>query len=191
MAPPPLSSLKRTQETLEYAIAANHKLQDATRRQLIKLGQIKAENRRLASKLTKHMTCAWDQLDRRKIRETKISPIGDSILQSMITNDEIEELTTSSETIHGTKRKTTTMNKTKKTVAKKPAAKKPAAKPVKDLGKEATKPSKPTPSTAEPKAANTAKTTEAAEAGEPAAAGHTVAESTKKESFSLMNAADF
>jgi hypothetical protein len=79
----------------------------------------------------------------------------------------------------------------KKTVAKKPAAKKPAAKPVKDLGKEATKPSKPTPSTAEPKAANTAKTTEAAEAGEPAAAGHTVAESTKKESFSLMNAADF
>ena len=80
----------------------------------------------------------------------------------------------------------------KKTVAaKKPAAKKPAAKPVKDLGKEATKPSKPTSSTAEPKAANTAKTTEAAEAGEPAAAGHTVAESTKKESFSLMNAADF
>lgn len=119
MAPPPLSSLKRTQETLEYAIAANQKLQDATRRQLIKLGQIKAENRRLASKLTKHMTCAWDQLDRRKIREMKISPIGDSILQSMITNDEIEELTTSSETIHGTKRKTTAMNKTKKTVAKK------------------------------------------------------------------------
>ena len=74
---------------------------------------------------------------------------------------------------------------------KAPAAKKPAAKPMKDLGKEATKPSKPTPSTAEPKPANGPKAAEPAESGEPAAAGQSVAESTKKESFSLMNAADF
>lgn len=76
----------------------------------------------------------------------------------------------------------------KKKVDKKAPAKKPAAKPVKDLGKEATKPSKPTPSTAEPKPANAA---EAAESGEPAAAGQSLAEGVKKESFSLMNAADF
>lgn len=72
------------------------------------------------------------------------------------------------------------------------AAKKPVTKPVKDLGKDATKPTKPTPSTAEPKPANVvSKAAEPSENGEPAPAGHSVAESTKKESFSLMNAADF
>jgi outer membrane biosynthesis protein TonB len=78
---------------------------------------------------------------------------------------------------------------------KEPETKKPVkkttTKPVKDLGKEATKPAKPTPSTAEPKPANVAKVAEPAEHGEPAPAGHTAAEGTKKESFSLMNAADF
>jgi outer membrane biosynthesis protein TonB len=79
----------------------------------------------------------------------------------------------------------------KKKLDKKPVAKKPAAKPVKDLGKEATKASKPTPSTAEPKPSNVAKTAEPSDSDEPAPAGHSVAESTKKETFSLMNAADF
>jgi outer membrane biosynthesis protein TonB len=81
-----------------------------------------------------------------------------------------------------------TVEEKKKVDKKAPATKKPAAKPMKDLGKEATKPAKPTPSTAEPKPANVS---EPAESGEPAAAGQSLAEGVKKESFSLMNAADF
>ena len=84
-----------------------------------------------------------------------------------------------------------TVDEKKKLDKKAPAPKKPAAKPVKDLGKEATKASKPTPSTAEPKPSNVAKAAEPSDSDEPAPAGHSVAESTKKESFSLMNAADF
>lgn len=84
----------------------------------------------------------------------------------------------------------------KTTTAKKPAVKKPADKPVKDLGKEATKPAKPTASTAEPKGVSKLNSTELEpeSAKEPAAAGQTVAASapaTGSEKFSLMNAADF
>ena len=85
-----------------------------------------------------------------------------------------------------------TVDEKKKLDKKDPTpAKKPAAKPVKDLGKEATKPTKPTPAKEEVKPANVAKTAESSESGEPAPAGHSLAEGVKKESFSLMNAADF
>ena len=73
--------------------------------------------------------------------------------------------------------------KSKKTDMKE---KKALDKPVKDLGKEATKPAKPTPAKDRVEPANKKDT---ADHGEPTPAGQHA--SSVKETFSLMNAADF